>query len=345
MRRPRVAVIVITHNGKHHLRECFESLRKQTFKDFQAYLLDNASTDGSADYVKENFPWVRVIGFEKNYGFAGGYNKAIKIVDAEYVALLNDDVKVDSKWLEELVKVLENDKYTFAVGSKILFYDKPDTLNHAGAMLTIIGAGLDIGFGEKDGPKYNKKKYVGAVCGAAMLVRCEIFKELGGFDEDYFAYFEDVDLCWRALLRGYRVVYVPTSIVYHKYGGSWGNRESLYRIYYGERNRLMNIIKNFEPINVVKGLLISLCFSIMRILTFLLRQENRKAIAIIKAYADFIKKVPKVLEKRRKIQCSRVISDKVLYRLKLIASLQDSIREYNRLRMMSSLLSKRSYLK
>lgn len=327
----KVSVIVITHNGKRHLKECFESLKKQTYKDFDAYLLDNASTDGSSDYVNKNFPWVKIIRFDKNYGFAEGYNRAIKIVDTEYVALLNDDTKVDPKWLEELVKAIESDKTLFAVGSKILFYDRPEIINHAGAKMTPIGAGFDVGFGEKDSPKFSVHKYVGAVCGAAMLMRKDIFEKLGGFDRDYFAYFEDLDLCWRAWLKGYKVMYVPTSIVYHKYGGSWGGRTSAQRIYYATRNRLANIMKNFEFVNMIRGLFMSLCFDLIRIVMFLIRRELNNVTAIFKANMDFIKWITVLLEKRRSVQKSRVISDKWLYKAGLILPLVECIKEFRKL--------------
>jgi|Deesub1362A_J573_1020465.scaffolds.fasta_scaffold04913_5 hypothetical protein len=331
MSHKKVSVIVITHNGRHHLKECFESLEKQTYKDFSVYLLDNASTDGSSNYVKKNFPWIRIIRFDKNYGFAEGYNRAIKMVNTEYVALLNDDTKVHPRWLEELFKAIDKDASLFAVGSKILFYDRPDTINHAGAKITIIGAGIDVGFGEKDSPAFNKQKYVGAVCGAAMLVRRKIFEELGGFDEDYFAYFEDLDLCWRAWLRGYKVMYVPTSVVYHKYGGSWGGRASPRRIYYTQKNRLTNIVKNFELRNVVKGLIVSICFDIVRILLFLIRREFGNIRAISRANVYFLKQLPETLEKRRRAQRNRMLSDTELYRMNLIILLWESVKEFIRL--------------
>ncbi len=325
-----VAIIVITHNGKHHLKECFESLTNQTYKNFDCYLLDNASTDGSAEYVKENFPWVKIIRLKRNYGFAEGYNYAVKKINADYVGFLNDDTKVDPKWLEELVKAVKVDKNIVAVGSKILFYDKPNVIAHAGGKKTPIGAGLDIGFGLKESSYSEGQKYAGFVCGAAMLIRKNIFEELGGFDKDYFAYLEDVDLCWRAWLRGYKTIYVPTSIAYHKYGGSWGKRSSPFRIFFTQKNRLANIIKNFELINVIKGFAISLIFDFIRIFSFIIKKN---LIFYILLYANiyFLKQLPKNLEKRKKIQKTRKLNDKDMYKLGLILPLRDSIKEFKRL--------------
>lgn len=327
----KVAVVVITYNGKHHLKECFESLKYQTFHNFELFLIDNYSKDGSSEYTNKFFPYVNIIRLKKNYGFAGGYNKAIKKVKSEYIAFLNDDTKVDPKWLEELVQVIEKDKKIFAVGSKLLFYNYPDTINHAGAMITPIGAGIDIGFGQKDSSNFNEQKYVGAVCGGGMLTRKKIFQQLGGFDEDYFAYFEDLDICWRAWLLGYKTIYVPNSIVYHKYGGSWGNRISNDRIYHCQRNRLYNMFKNFEIFNLIKGFCISLCFDIYRIFFLTFKRNYRGIFAIIKANFDFIKNINSTYKKRKYIQKNRKINDRKLYQNNLILSFYQSIQEFKKI--------------
>jgi len=341
----RVSVIVITHNGKRYLKECFESLAKQIYKDFDAYLLDNGSTDGSSEFVREKFPWVKIIRFEKNYGFAEGYNRSIRMVNTEYVALLNDDTKVDRKWLEELVKAIESDISIFAVGSKILFHDSPDVINYADGKFTLMGACLPASFGEKDSPKFNKLKYVGAVCGAAVLFRRKIFEEIGGFDGDYFAYHEDVDLCWRAWLKGYRCVYTPKSVVLHRYGGTWGPRwgrqVNPLKLYLVTRNRLANIIKNFEAKNIPIALLCSLLFDFVNIMTNLSSREMARAsFNVLKANWDFLKGIKRDLEKRRKIQSNRVLKDKDLQNLGLFASLTESFREFVRIKRFEELRDK-----
>lgn len=332
MEYKKVSVIVITYNGKHHLKECFDSLKKQTYKNFDAYLLDNASVDGSSDFIRENYPWMKVIQFKTNYGFAEGYNRAIKMVNTEYVALLNDDTRTDPKWLEELVKAIESDETLFAVGSKILFYDRPDIINHAGAKITIIGAGFDIGFGEKDSPEFNEQKYVGAVCGAGMLVRKEIFEEIGGFDEDYFAYFEDLDLCWRAWLYGYKTLYVPTSVVYHKFGGSWGKRDTPRRIYYCQRNRIIDILKNFEKKNVLLGILFSIPYEFVRIAMFVKDGSLDNVKAVINGGITGLKDITGSLRKRKTVQSKRYFSDTYLSNIGAMCSYRSSIKEYFRLR-------------
>jgi len=274
--------------------------------------------------VKEMFPWVKIIRLKKNYGFAKGYNIAINCIDAELVALLNDDTKPDPHWLEELIKTIESDSRIFAAGSKILFYDKPTLINHAGGFLTIIGAGIDHGIFQKDIPKYDKPRYVGCVCGAAMLIRRNIFLRLGGFDETYFAYFEDTDLCWRAWLLNYKCVYVPSSRVLHKGGGSWGPRKTPIRIYLGTKNMAANIIKNFGAIRLLLGLLAFIIFLAARSVIFMFKKRREETLALIKALNSIRKNLKYLFKKRALIQARRVLSDKELERLGLFYSFTQS---------------------
>jgi len=326
----RVAVVVINYNGKHYLRECFESLKNQTYSDYDAHVIDNGSVDGSVEYVKEHFPWVKIIAFKENLGFAKAYNEAIKAVDADLVALLNNDTRVDRKWLQELINAIQEDKLIAAVGSKILLYDSPQLLNHAGAKITPIGGGFDIGLYRRDEKEYNIKKQVGAVCGAAMLVKKDLFIKIGGFDEDFFAYFEDVDFCWRTWLHGYRVSYIPTSVVFHKFGGSWG-RSSPKKVFLGEKNRLSSMIKNFELINLMRGLLLTIPLNVMKIIIYSRNRTPNMVLSIIKADLWIFKNIRRIFYKRRITQRNRVVKDSSLFELGVIASISESVLEFFRL--------------
>ena len=164
-----------------------------------------------------------------------------------------------------------------------------------------------------------------------MLIKKEIFKKIGGFDEDYFAYFEDVDLCWRAWLYGYKVIYVPTSIVYHKLGGSWGGYHSYFRVYYSVRNRFFNIIKNFEIKRLLIGLIISLIFDIFKMLVFIYRLQGVNILAILKANIDALKKLRIMVRKRMIVQSNRCLKDKDLIDMNFLMSITESIKEYIRL--------------
>lgn len=331
MQEPEVAVLVINYNGKHFLKACLESLEKQVYKNYQVYIVDNASTDGSIEYVKQHFPWVKTIVFSENLGFAKAYNEATRMINADYAVFLNNDTKVDANWLSELVKGALKDESVVAVGSKILFYAQPGILQHAGAQLALTGGGIDMGQYEPDDGKYDKRRFVGAVCGAAMLVRKDKFLSLGGFDDDFFAYFEDTDFCWRAWLHGYKVIYVPTSVVYHKFGGSWGPLESPRRIFLAQKNQAMSIIKNFELKNLVQGLILLLAYSGVKALVFLRHKSYRSVFAMISASHWILQNLRKMVYKRFVVQNSRVLSDKFLIDKGLIIGLKESILEFLRL--------------
>ena len=324
-------MLVLNYNGINHLDDCFRSLEKINYPNYEIVLIDNASTDGSVEYVQKNFPWVKVVIHQDNLGFCEGYNRSIEQADGEYLAFLNNDTTVDADWLNELIKAADEQPADIC-GSKILFYDEPQSINHIGAKITPIGSGYDIGFGEIDNQSSREPVIVAAACGAAMLMKKETFLNLGGFDPDYFAYFEDLDLCWRAWLKGYRVTLVPSSIIYHKFGGSWGSgRHSEARTFHGQKNRLANIIKNLESVNIVKGLFISLVYDVLRIIIFCIMGKFRNILAIVRGTLYFIRDLPKTLRKRKDIQRSRVVSDKLLYLLGFIATLRECLKEAVRL--------------
>jgi hypothetical protein len=324
-KQTEVAVLVINYNGKHYLRECLESLKNQTYSGYDMYVVDNGSTDGSIEYVKEHFPWAKAIAFRENLGFAKAYNEAIKMVDADLVGILNNDTRVDKRWLQELVNAMLKDESIAAVGSKILLYNDPQLLNHVGAKITPIGGGFDIGLYDKDCERFNVKKYVGAACGAAMLVRKDLFLKIKGFDEDFFAYFEDTDFCWRAWLYGFKVVYVPTAVVYHILGGSWGPRNNPNRLFLGQRNRLISMMKNLELKNLCEAILISLNYDVLRSLILIARRNARGFFALVKANFWVIINLRKIMMKRRIVQSHRKIPDRYLKEKSLMATLKECI--------------------
>ena len=327
-KEPNVAVLVINYNGKHYLRECLKSLKNQTYSDYDVYVVDNGSVDGSVEYVKGHFPWVKIIAFRENLGFAKAYNETIKTVDADLVALLNNDTRVDKRWLQELVSAILEDELIATVGSKILLYNNPQLLNHAGAKITPIGGGFDIGLYDEDCERFNVKKYVGAACGAAMLVRKDLFLKVKGFDEDFFAYFEDTDFCWRAWLHGFKVIYVPTAIVYHKFGGSWGPRNNPNRLFLGQRYRLISMMKTREFKNLCKAIPISLSYDVLRSLILIARRNIQGFFGMVKANFWIIINSKKIVVKRRIVQSYKRISDTYLKENGLMATLKECIEEF-----------------
>ncbi len=328
--RPSVAVVVITYNGRHHLDECLTALGEQTWPGFRTVLIDNG-TDGAAAYVRTAYPWVDVIDNSENLGFAGGYNAAIAGLDEDFVALLNDDTRPEPTWLEELVRALGASEEIFAVGSRILLHDDPSRINAAGGRITLVGAGIDIGLGQPDGEIYRRGGPVGTLCGAAMLVRRRVFEDLGGFDGDYFAYCEDVDLCWRAWLQGYRVCYVPTSVVLHKMGGTFGGRRSPLRIRLGQRNRLRTMLKNLGPLDLAVAIVVSGLYDLVRVGWWLRRGDREFVAALPQGNGEVLQELATLRRKRRLVQSRRVRTDHELKRGGVVMGLRDAILEYVRL--------------
>ena len=325
MRHPKVSVLVLGWNGKKYFDDCLGSLLAQTYRDYEVVLVDNASTDGSVEYIKKKFKNVRIMKLGRNYGFSGGYNRAIKKINSEYVVLLNQDTKVDKNFLKELMKQADSEDIG-AWACRILFFNNPKKLNSAGTKTTIIGAGFDIGF--YDDPKKYTNQYKCMFCGGAVMIKKKAFIDAGGFDDFYFAYDEDIDLSWRLWLRGWKIVYVPSSTVYHKFGSSFGLIGSDNRVYYGERNRICNIIKNFDSLTLAVVLPISFAFTAAKFLFFMIRFRFGPAKLLLKANINVFNNLKNLMRKRSVVQSRRVISDWEIFKKGVVLSIWKSLKEY-----------------
>jgi hypothetical protein len=301
------------------------------------YLVDNASIDGSVQFVKQYHPTVRVIRFERNFGFAEAYNRAVAGVSEELVILLNNDVEVADNWLAELKSGLEvSTNRLAACGSKILFYHDRSLVNHAGGVLVPIGAGIDLNLMKPDKQETCGQRFVGCVSGASMIMPRLVFLKLGGFDPDFFAYFEDVDLCWRAWLAGYRIAYRPSSRIYHKLGATMGPFLKPERLFLGERNRLQCMLKNLGIWSLIVAIPVSCSYTVYRLLSFLQLRRSAAAIAILRGDWWVLTHLPGIVVKRRRIQQGRQISDAFLAGHGLMLSLAEGLREFFRLRPLRS---------
>ncbi len=332
---PVVSIIVVNLNGKHLLEDCFASLHNSEYprERFEVVLVDNASTDGSVEYTKEKFPWVRILQLDKNYGFCKPNNEGVKISRGEYVVILNNDTVVTPQWLPELVKGTQKEEQIISCASKMLLYDRKDVINTAGGKITIIGGVFYKGWGDKDGPKYDQFEYTGFGCGAGVLVKKEFFESIGGFDEDQFISGDETELGLKAWLYGYKVLYVPTAVMYHKLSGTYGSKGGYQplKIYYYRRNAMGNIVKNLEARNAFKGLFVGLVFDLYRCIKYVRIRNFGGITATAKAYLFFVKNLRKLLRKRKTGQKRRVRSDKQLYELGVLATLRECIVEERRL--------------
>lgn len=310
----RVCVIVLCYNGRPHLEACLSSLRRQSYHDFWVILADNGSTDDSVRFARQKFgdwPRLEIMVHGKNHGFAKGNNIPARDAlsrGAEYLVFLNQDTEVTPDWLAELVKEADRDKNVGACASKALLFDKRGMMDYGGGGINFLGFGYSIGAGEPDKGKY-KRREIAMACGGYFLLRSEAALRVGLFDDDYFLYCDDIDLSWRLMSAGYRIMYVPKSLVYHKYHPTVFSKGKLY---YLERNRLATILKNYS----LKGLfLISPMIVVMELsllgyslMTGWLKEKLR-------GYLWNLRMLRKTIRKRSEIQARRAVPERDAVRL------------------------------
>jgi GT2 family glycosyltransferase len=244
-----ITIIIVNWNGLMWLQDCFASLYKQDYKYFEIIFVDNASKDGSVQWVKKYYPKTKIIINKDNLGFADANNIGYRKAKGEYILFLNNDTRVTKTFLTELVNVLEDDKAIGGAQSKILLMDKPDTHDSVGAFLTPTGFLYHYGFGKKDQPKYNKQIDLYTAKGACMMFRKDVLEKVAIdgniFDPDYFAYFEETDMCHRVWLAGYRIVYAYKSVIFHKMGATSSGMNNAFIQYHSFKNRIRSYLKNF----------------------------------------------------------------------------------------------------
>lgn len=249
MSQPTVAVVILNYNGKHHLQTFLPSVLASRYAGLRVVVADNASTDGSMELVEQLFPSVERLYHTRNEGFAGGYNWALSHVEADYFVLLNSDVEVTPDWIEPVIALMETDPAIAACQPKVLSYHQPHLFEYAGAAggwMDVLGYPFSRGrvfdVCEADEGQYNDPQPVFWATGAAMFVRAAVWQEMGGLDARFFAHQEEIDLCWRMQLSGYRIMSCPASVVYHVGGGTLprGGR----KVYLNFRNNLLMMGKN-----------------------------------------------------------------------------------------------------
>lgn len=241
---PEVSVIIPNWNGKSLLKNCLNSLNKQTYKDFEILVIDNGSTDRSVKFVKKNYPDVKLIELKKNTGFAPAVNLGIKICTGLYMVLINNDTKVDKECLENLVKAAKKHQDSGLIAAKILQMDNPGLIDSAGDYIDAVGHANNFGYGEKDGKDFNGGRHVFLVSGGGCLIKREVFEKIGFFDPVYFAYMEDVDFSFRAQLKGFKAYFEPKSVIYHKHKAT-SSKFPAFTEYLQYRNMTMTVIKDF----------------------------------------------------------------------------------------------------
>jgi len=255
---PHVAVVILAYNGLTYSQQFMPSIMASTYPNLSVYIIDNASNDDTVAYLKNNYPTVKLIELQNNEGFAGGYNTGLSQIEADYYVLLNQDVEVTPNWIEPVIEQMENDPLVAAAQPKILSQQNKNYFEHAGAAGGFIDAlgypfcrGRIITKVERDDGQYDDVIDCFWASGAAMFIRAKLFHQFTGFDADFFAHMEEIDLCWRLQRAGYRIQVIPQSVVFHV-GGSVIAYQSPRKAYLNFRNGLVLLHKNLAGLKFLK---------------------------------------------------------------------------------------------
>ncbi len=306
----KVAVVILGWNGKKYLEQFLPSVVQFTSQNLcEIIVADNCSTDGSVEFVKANYPNIRIIQNTRNGGYAGGYNDALKQIDSKYFVLLNQDVEVTENWVEKVIDVMETDENIAAAQPKLLAFHDREYFEYAGGaggfldyMSYAFCRGRIFETMEKDEGQYDDVKEIFWASGACLFIRSALYKSAGGLDEDFFAHQEEIDLCWRINSMNYKIVCVPQAVVYHVGGGSlpYGNTRKTYLNF---RNNLMMMFKNSPAGTILFKIFIRMILDGLAAVNSVVKTKGFAELnAILKAHFAFYVSIPSLLEKRKAIK-------------------------------------------
>lgn len=320
MRGAKVRVVILNWNGAEHLRRFLPSVVASVPEGVGIVVADNGSDDDSLEVLAREFPSVGRVALGRNYGFAGGYNRALAGLDADFLILLNSDVETPAGWVEPLVGALEEDPTVGAVAPKLLSWRDRSSFEYAGAsggFLDYLGypfcRGRILNSLERDEGQYDDARDVFWASGAAFCCRAELFRRLGGFDEDFFAHMEEIDLCWRMQLAGYRIRVEPRSRVYHLGGGTLASGSSS-KVFYNHRNNLAMLYKCASPLQRAVVACLRPPLDLLAAASYLLQGDAACARAVLRAWGEFLRWHGRLAAKRREIRRSAVKNPRGIYR-------------------------------
>jgi len=305
---PEMSVIVVNWNGKHLLETCLTALRRQTFRDFEAILVDNGSTDGSAEYVRAQFPEVNVMALSDNRGFTGGNIAGYEQARGELIVLLNNDTEADPRWLEAIHKASQDSPRAGSFASKMLFFDDRNRIDNCGFAVTKAGTAVDLGRDEQDGPAWAEPRKVFGACGGAAAYRRRMLEDIGFLDPEFVMIFEDLDLSFRGQLQGYECGFVPRAIVYHRLGAT-RKKNPAQNVFFSQRNIELAYLKNMPWGMILGALPHRLAYELGGAAYFI---KLGVGTAFFKAKLDAIRRLASVLRKRRELQSRRTLTNEQL---------------------------------
>ncbi|MDO6759339.1 glycosyltransferase family 2 protein [Tamlana sp. 2_MG-2023] len=299
----KIAVVILNWNGKSLLEQFLPSIIAYS-EEAQIYVADNASTDDSISFVKNNFPSIKIIVNTENGGYAKGYNDALKHIKADVFCLLNSDIEVTKNWLPPIMKAFSQDEFTAIIQPKILDFKNKAYFEYAGAAGGFIDKygypycrGRIFESIEKDLGQYNDNSNIFWATGACLFIRSSVFNKLNGLDEHFFAHMEEIDLCWRAKNQGYSIKYVGASEVYHV-GGATLNNQNPKKTYLNFRNSLFMLTKNAKGF-LFGIILVRMCLDGIAGIKFLAELKPKHTLAIIKAHFSYYKQLNRLLKQRK----------------------------------------------
>ena len=292
---PKVAIVILNWNGRNYLEKFLPSVLATDYDNYEVIVSDNGSTDDSVSFLQNNFPKIKLIRLDKNHGFAKGYNLTLEKVEADYYALINSDIETKPGWLQPIIDLLEQDELNAACQPKLLSYNNPNLFEYAGG----AGGWLDS-FGypfargrifdvcEEDKGQYDSIQRVFWVTGAAMVIKAKVFHEIKGFDNYFFAHQEEIDLCWRMQLAGYKLFACPSSVVYHVGGGTLPRGNTL-KTYLNFRNNQIMLYKNLPWSQKWWKIPFRICLDLVSAWKGLFIGDGGYFLAILRAHLSFLK--------------------------------------------------------
>ena len=310
----KLAVIVLNWNGAELLREFLpQVIANSQLAEISIWVADNASTDNSISVLTNEFPNVKLLQLDKNFGFAGGYNRAIQQIEAEYIVLLNSDAAPEQNWLSPLIELMDSDSNIAACAPKLLDYKHKNYFEYAGAAGGYIDKfgyvfcrGRIFSTIEEDQAQYDNVEEVFWATGAALCVRRELFLTTGGLDEDFFAHMEEIDLCWRLKNQGYKIMIQPKSVVYHL-GGATLNKSNPRKTYLNFRNNLLMMYKNLSEDTLKSVMHKRMMLDGLAAGMMLIKFQFSDFKAVWKAHCDFKKMKNTTFKAKRKTEQSLAI--------------------------------------
>ncbi len=302
----KIAIVILNWNGKQLLEKFLPSIVKYSnLNNVEIFVADNASTDGSIDFIKQNYPNIEIVQNKENGGFAKGYNDALKHIKADIYGLINSDIEVTEDWLNSIIATFENEENTVIIQPKILDFKNKELFEYAGAAGGFVDKygypfcrGRIFSELEKDNQQFNDTKDIFWASGACFFIRSKVFQELNGFDEDYFAHQEEIDLCWRAKNTNKTIKYVGTSTVYHV-GGATLKEESPKKTFLNFRNSLFTLVKNIPKNQLFSVIITRLILDGVAGIKFLFEMRPIHTFAILKAHISFYSQLSNMLHKRK----------------------------------------------